>query len=119
MSWASRRMRPRRRRACVAGPVGMIPAGRRGAIKRRGRSAPLEPVRLEEAADRIGDLLEALLADEQPVMRVRGEGLVARVEPLRQPLRFVHRDAAVEPGADDQPRYLQEPATVDRDAASI
>ena len=74
----------------VAGPVGMIPASRGPHQTDAGgpaRRPALQAVRLEEAADRIGDLLEAALADDQAVMRVRRERLVAGVEPLGEPLR--------------------------------
>ena len=61
----------------------MIPTDRhRHASARRS-----EPVRLEEAPDRLGDLLVALLADDQAVVGVRPERLVLRAEPLGEPLR--------------------------------
>ena len=46
----------------------------------------LEPVVLQERADGVGDLLVALLADDQAVVGVRTERLVLRAQPLRQPL---------------------------------
>ncbi len=78
MSWASRRMRPRRRRR----------------VRRAGRhdtsgppAARLQPVRLEEHPDRVGDLQVALLAEDQAVVGVRPERLVVGIEPVGQALR--------------------------------
>ena len=74
----------------VAGPVGMIPAERR-AGRTTARRAPggdrYSRFVSRNAADRLGDLLVAALADDQAVVRVRAERLVVRVEPLGQPLR--------------------------------
>src|SRR6478735_2642830 len=89
----------------------MIPATR---WARRRRPA-LEPVDLEEATNRVGDLLVAVLADDQAEMRVRRERLVARIEPLGEPLRLGQGDRPVEPGSDDEARHLGQPAPVDRD----
>src|SRR4026209_2252020 len=50
-----------------AGPVGMIPAASRPHQTQPRRRA-LEPIGLEEPTDRLGDLLEAVLADHEPVM---------------------------------------------------
>ena len=120
MSWASRRMRPRRRGRVSAGPVGMIPAGSRHGPPPT-RRGPARRRRYRRFASRnprigVGHLLEAALADHQPVMRVRREGLVAGLEPVREPLRVVERDRPVETGADDEPGYVREPALVDRHA---
>ena len=62
----------------------------------------LQPVRLEEGPDRLGDLEVARLADDQAVVRVGPERLVRRVEPVGQPLAVGLRDLPVEPGPDDE-----------------
>src|SRR6266550_6231136 len=77
----------------------------------------LQPVRLEEPPDRLGDLLMALLADDEPVMRVRSERLVLRAEPLGQPLGCLLRDEPVQTGADHEPRDLGERPAIDGDPA--
>jgi len=46
----------------------------------------LQAVGLEEPADRLRHLLVALLANDQPVVRVGPEGLVFGTEPLGKPL---------------------------------
>src|SRR5689334_7322957 len=101
-------MRPEGRRARSPRLSAMIPASPRGgetpvtrAARRPSRS---EAVHLEEQPDRLRDLLEAVLAEQEPVVRMRGERLVPGIEPFGQPLRVVHRDGAVETGADDQLR---------------
>ena len=71
--------------ATSAEPAGMVasaPAGWQptGLARRR-----LEAVRFEEGADGVRDLLVALLGQDQAVVRVRPERLVARVKPLRKP----------------------------------
>ena len=45
-------------------------------------------------------------ADDQAVVGVRGEWLVASVEPLGQALGFGQRDAPVKAGPDDEPWRL-------------
>ena len=77
----------------TAGPVGMIPAGRRTVHHgpRQRDATGLQAVRLQEPADRVGHLLEAALADDQPVMRVGRERLVAGLEPVGEPLGVVER----------------------------
>jgi hypothetical protein len=45
-----------------------------------------EPMVLEEEPDRLGHLLEAVLADDQAVVRVRTKRLVVGAQPLGQPL---------------------------------
>src|SRR6187549_648256 len=68
------------------------------------RARTLEPVELEEAADGVGDLLVALLADHEAVVGMRPERLERRAQPLRQPLGPLDRDLAVECRADDELR---------------
>src|SRR4051794_14723885 len=80
---------------------------------RPGRARTLEPVELEEAADRVGDLLVALLADHEAVVRMRSERLERRAQPLRQPLRRLDRDLAVERGPDDELRDADDGPGID------
>ena len=94
VSWASRRMRRRVRGLAATGP---------GSYQRspaaRHRAAPGEPragSTSRKPADRLGDLLVALLADHEAVVRVRPERLERRAQPLRQPLRRLDRHLAVE-----------------------
>ena len=85
VSWASRRMR--------RGRAGDERRTGRNGSKRPGRVATdrgpawrrLEAVRFEERADGLRDLLIALLGQDQAVVRVRSERLVAGVKPLRKP----------------------------------
>src|SRR6266542_2733279 len=46
----------------------------------------LEPVRLEKAADRVGDLAVALLAEDEPVVGMCAERLELGIEPGRETL---------------------------------
>ena len=62
-------------------------AGNAQASRRHRAVGPeLQPVRLQERPDRVGDLLVALLADDQAVVRMRAERLVLGAEPVGQPL---------------------------------
>jgi hypothetical protein len=61
----------------------LVPGGpEAGTVYRRGRAettiARLEAVVLQERSDRLGDLLEGLLPDDQPVVGVGAEWLVLR-----------------------------------------
>ena len=80
MSWASRRMRRRSERLA------------------KWLAPGLEPVVLEERADGVGDLLVAVLADDQAVVRVGAERLVLGAQPLGQAL------AVAAPGTCDRGR---------------
>ena len=76
VSWASRRMRRRVRGLAATGRDDTNRALR--APSPAPRQASVQSVRLEEPADRLGDLLVALLADHQAVVRVRPERLERR-----------------------------------------
>ena len=67
----------------IAWPTGMIPVGSR-AYQTDGCCSTLQPVRVEEGPNRIGDLLEAVFADDEAVVGVCRERLVAGVKPLRE-----------------------------------
>ena len=82
-SWASRRMRPRRRWRSTA------QAGRHDTSDPVPPSteligSSLQAVGFQEPPDGVGDLLETRLAGDQPIVRMRGERLVRSVEPLGQ-----------------------------------
>src|SRR5439155_13403749 len=74
-------------------------------------------VRLEEPANRVGDLLEALLAEDQAVVRMRGEWLELRVEPFGQLLRQLDGHGPIEAPRDDEPRGRPEGVAIDPNAA--
>ena len=56
-----------------------------------------EPVVFQELADRVGDLLVAVLAEDEAVMGVRAERLVPGAQPLGEPVDLRLGDIAVEP----------------------
>ena len=67
---------------------------RRPAADRGGERAS-ESMRLEEAADRLRDLLVAGLADDHPVVRMSRKRFIGRAEPFGQAFRVGHRDHPV------------------------
>src|SRR5438552_361448 len=119
VSWASRRMRREGpwSRACHSepgrGPPGMIPAAFQ---EWQSEGWALELVCLEEYPNCIRHLRVAVLAKDQPVVRVRSEGLVLRAEPVCQSLaaRFGH--LAVQSPTDDEHGEIGETAAVHRHA---
>src|SRR5438094_2682156 len=119
VSWASRRMRREGpwSRACHSepgrGPPGMIPAAFQGW---QSEGWALGLVCLEEYPNCIRHLRVAVLAKDQPVVRVRSEGLVLRAEPVCQSLaaRFGH--LAVQSPTDDEHGEIGETAAVHRHA---
>jgi hypothetical protein len=76
-------------------------------------------MRLEEAADRLGDLLMAALANDQAVVRMRPERLVLGVEPRRHALGQGLGDGPIEARADDQARDLRERAMLGDGGANL
>src|SRR6266436_797110 len=75
-----------------------------------------EAVDLEEAADGLSHLLMALLADDQPVVRMGAERLVLGSEPGREPLGRRLGHDAIQPAADHEPGDLRVDPRIDGDA---